>query len=129
MAKVKTLGASVVVVSDVKLEDIKKLKKYAPEALTLFGGEDGKEPMFCIDVTSGHGTLNSVGAEFGPVTSDGYATITLIRAEPVADIKAAIVDQYGTALANLNELEAQIPAALAEVERKHAAVMECIEIG
>ena len=129
MAKVKTLGASVVVVSDVKLEDIKKLKKYAPEALTLYGGEDGKEPLFCIDLSHGHGSLNSFGAEFGPVTSDGFATITLVRTEPVADIKAAIVDQYGTALANLQALEATLPGALAEVERKHAAVMECIEIG
>ncbi len=45
MAKVKTMGQAIVVVSEVKLEDIKKIQKYRPEALVLKGGEDNKEEI------------------------------------------------------------------------------------
>ena len=53
MAKVKTMGQAIVVVSEVKLEDIKKIQKYRPEALVLKGGEDNKEEIFRIGIGDG----------------------------------------------------------------------------
>ena len=130
MAKIKTLGASVVVVSSVKLEELKKLKKYDPEALVLHGGEDGKEEIFRAGMTTGKGSLGEYGAEFSPATQDGFATITLDRDDLTSELTAeAVCDQYGAALALLIELEAQIPEALAKAEAKRAAVMENIDIG
>lgn len=130
MAKIKTLGASVVVVSSVKLEDLKKLKKYDPEALILHGGEDGKDELFRIGLTNGKGSLGEYGAEFSPAVQDGYATITIDRDDLTKELTAdAVCDQYGVALAMLIELEAQIPEALAKAEARRAAVMENIDIG
>ena len=57
MAKVKTMGQAIVVVSEVKLDDIKKIEKYRPEALVLKGGEDGKEEIFRIG--TGAGKINT----------------------------------------------------------------------
>ena len=48
------MGQAIVVVSDVKLEDIKKIEKYRPDALVLKGGEDNKEEIFRI----GTGTVS-----------------------------------------------------------------------
>lgn len=130
MAKIKTLGASVVVVSSLKLEDVKKLKKYDPEALILHGGEDGKEELFRIGLTNGKGCLGEYGAEFSPATQDGYATITIDRADLTKELTAEdVCDQYGTGLALLIELETQIHEALAKAEARRAAVMENIDIG
>ena len=130
MAKVKTLGASVVVGSSVKLEALKKLKKYDPEALVLHGGEDGKAEIFRIGLTDGYGSLGEYGAEFSPVTQDGFATITMKREKLDVELTREMVcDEYGASLALLNELEALLPEALEKAEAKRAAVMENIEIG
>ena len=54
MAKIMVAGDAVVVTSDMKLEDIKLVKKYRPEALTLFEGEgEEKEPVFKIGIGDG----------------------------------------------------------------------------
>ena len=69
MAKTKIFGDSVVMTSSVKLADLKNIAKYAPKALTLMGGEDGKEPIFSICIgKSGAGSLNAFGATFAPAT-------------------------------------------------------------
>lgn len=130
MAKIKTLGASVVVVSEIPLEDLKKLKKYDPEALVLHGGDDGKQELFRIGFTSGYGSLGEYGAEFSPVTQNGLATITMKREQLDNELTAeAVCDEYGAGLALLNELEALLPEALEKAEAKRAHVMESIEIG
>ena len=60
MAKVIIAGDAVVVKSAIKYEDLKAVKKYRPEALTLKGGEDGKEPIFSVFVKdSGAGSINA----------------------------------------------------------------------
>ena len=48
MAKIVIAGDAVIVTSTMKLEDIKTIAKYRPKALTLMGGEDGKEPIFAV---------------------------------------------------------------------------------
>lgn len=62
MAKIVIAGDAIVVTSAMKLEDIKTIEKYRPNALTLMGGEDGKEPIFAIGTTEGCGNINQVGA-------------------------------------------------------------------
>lgn len=58
MAKIVIAGDAVVVTSAIKLEDLRNIKKYRPAALILKGGEDGKEPIFAVDVTNGNGDIN-----------------------------------------------------------------------
>ena len=60
MAKIVIAGDAIVVTSAMKLEDIKTIEKYRPNALTLMGSEDGKEPIFAIGTTEGCGNINQV---------------------------------------------------------------------
>ncbi len=131
MAKITIAGDAVVVTSSMKLEDIKTIGKYRPKALTLFGGEDGKEPIFAICATSnGPGKLNAVGAEFGRETHDEakLATITMSLDGVTGDIKEFVADKLGSAIMNLNALEAKLPAVLREIADQKAEVLGNITV-
>lgn len=111
MAKITIAGDAVVVTSAMKLEDIKKIKKYRPDALVLKGGEDGKEPIFKLGVCTGAGSLCKYGAEFGSETHDDEkkAVMTLICDCREGDIKEAVADTIGAYVLNLNKLEETLP--------------------
>ena len=129
MAKITIAGDAVVVTSVLKLEDIKTIQKYRPKALTLMGGEDGKEPLF--DVTTGAtGDISKYGAVFAGKTHDdnGYATITLKPEGITGDIKDWVADTFGAGLINLNKLEQQLPAIIDEITREKAEVMSNISV-
>ena len=130
MAKITVCGDAVVVTSSLTVSDIKKLKKYRPEALVLKGGEDGKEPIFAIGVTCGKGRINECGAEFASETNnaDGLATITCILVEAEGDLKEFVAEYLGSAILNLNKLEATLPGVLAELDAEKAAVLENITV-
>lgn len=132
MAKVVIAGDAVVVNSAIKYEDLKTIKKYRPKALTLKGGEDGKEPIFTISVRDGGaGGINENGATFGAASRDDkkVATFTMcVDASDDADIKALVVDQIGGYLANLNKLEATLPAVLEEIKQERETVEAAITV-
>ena len=115
MAKIVIAGDAVVVKSELKLEDIKTIEKYNAKALTLMGGDEGKEPIFALGTTTGTGSINSVGASFGKADSDGKAVITMVmQGVPTEKAKDWVADTLGAALMNLNTLEGKLP----EVDRK-----------
>ena len=132
MAKTTIVGDAVVVTSTKTLEDIKTLEKYRPKALCLYEtDEDGKkQEIFKIGSTSGEGSLGTYGASFGGVTHDDakLATITMCLPKSVTDVKEYVAEKYGPALLNLNKVEEQFEAALAEIEAQKAAVMENITV-
>ena len=129
MAKITIVGDAVVVTSTLKLEEYKTIEKYRPNALTLMGGEDGKEPVFHVSV-SGSGVINQDGASFVSATHGeyGYATITMCACTESHDIKEWAADKLGAAIINLNKLEAQLPAVLDEINREKAEVMSNISV-
>ena len=130
MAKTKIFGDSVVITSSVKLADLKNVAKYAPKALTLMGGEDNKEPIFCINVAkSGPGSLNAFGASFAPATRDheGMATITMMIPAAVTNAKEWVVEDFGGALMNVKALEEQLPAVIAKIAADKKSVEDSIE--
>lgn len=128
MAKVKTMGQAIVVVSDVKLEDIKKIEKYRPDALVLKGGEDNKEEIFRIG--TGNGNINTYGASFCEETRDDdkKAVITMTTGYKGDDIKGFIADELGVALTNLGKLEKTIPAVIEAIDKERAAIMDDITV-
>lgn len=130
MARITVIGGAVVITSAVKAEDIIKVAKYRPDALKLFGGEDGKEEVFRIGVGA-TGSLNKFGAEFNGTSLDGSgcATITLGHNFSGEDVKEKIADYFGVSILNLNKVEAQIPAALQEIEAEKANIIANIQIG
>lgn len=134
MAKVVIAGNAVVITSSMKLEDIRTIKKYYPDALVLQGGKCGQEPIFAIDVENnadGCGKINQYGASFAASTrnEEGLATITLICSEKVeGDIKEYVADKLGLAISRLNMLEETLPDILHIIEAKKAQVVGSISI-
>ena len=131
MAKITVAGQAVVVTSEMKLDDLRTIKKYRPRALTLYEGEgDEKEPVFAIGVTDGVGGFNSVGIEFGSESRDEAkkAQMTFLIPEEVKDVKAYVSDHFGASLLKLNRLEATLSGTLAEIAREKAAIEENITV-
>lgn len=129
MAKIVIAGDAVVVKSDLNLEDIKTIAKYQPKALTLMGGEDGKEPIFALGTTTGTGSINAVGASFGKADADGKAVITMVmQGVPTEKAKDWVADTLGAALMNLNTLEEKLPTVLSGISAQRATVMENISV-
>ena len=128
MAKIVIAGQAVVVTSDMALEDIKTIKKYRPNALILKGGEDGKEPIFALGI--GEGRISAVGASFCEATRDEAkkATLTVVTEYKGDDIEGFVSDSLGTAIVNLNKLEATLPAVLAEIEAEKANIRSNITV-
>ena len=123
-AAIKIVGGVAVIESALKLEDIKKLKKYRPNALSLFEGSGkDKEEVFQIGAGRGYGSISTYGASFGShTTTDGKATITIEIPEGTEDPKAYIADKVGVAILNLNKVEAQFEAANADIDQEIAAI-------
>lgn len=129
MAKITIVGKAVVITSAMKLEDIRTIKKYRPEALTLKGGEDGKEPIFAIEVGN-VGSINKVGVCFADETYDNnkYATFTRMVDYSGDDIKEHVADELGSAITNLKKLEATLPNVLEEIAAEKADIMSNITV-
>ena len=96
MAKIVIAGDAVVITSALKLEDIKTIAKYNPKALTLMGGEDGKEPIFAIGVTNGPGSINDVGASFGRESYDDEKLAVITMVTVLENLKEVLKGQERT---------------------------------
>ena len=131
-ATIAVVGEAVVITSNLLLDDIKAVAKYRPEKLRLKGGADGTEVVFVVGVASNaRGSLNSVGAEFGNIPQDdtGYATITIDR--PRVDgmgTKEAVAERIGTAIIDINKMEAILPAVIEEITAEKNAIMANISV-
>lgn len=129
MAKIKIVGDAVVVTSAVKLEDYKKVKKYRPKALVLMGGEDNKEEIFRVGISSGNGSVKPYGIEFGKETRDENklaCITTVLEGIGDEDIKKYVADAYGQAILLLNKIEEKIPSVLAEIAAEESKILACI---
>lgn len=133
MAQIKVVGNAVVFQSAMKLEDLVKIQKYKSDALSVKGGEDGKEILFSVIPVPGcMGEVNASEVVFGQKANDGLATVTAILPvipEDEAELKEVLADKLGAALTYMNELEAKLPDVLKQVNEERNAVMEAIEIG
>ena len=118
-AVIKVVGGVAVVESAAKLDTIKKVQKYRPEALSLFEGtgKDKEEIFRVCAAPKGNGSLNLYGASFGTATTtDGKATITMMIPEGTTDAKKWVMEAVGTGILNLNKVEAQFATAIDEIE-------------
>lgn len=130
MAKIVIAGDAVVITSAIKLADLAKVEKYRPDALILKGGEDGKEPIFRVGVTSGAGRINKYGAEFGAETRDDekLATLTMFIDGIAGNAREAVAEAIGTSILNLNNVEEAIPMVIAEIDAEKDAILENITV-
>ena len=129
MARIAVMGNAIVVTSGVKLDELKTIQKYRPCALTLYGGEDGKEPMFVIKCGCAS-SFNKYGATFAEETrgeNGGYATMTIVD-EISGDPAEFVAEKYGTAIRNLNALEEKLAGVLDEIVAERQNVKESITV-
>ena len=130
-AKIKIVGNVAVVESDAKLNTIKKLAKYRPDGLVLYEGTGkDKEEVYAVGAApQGNGSINRYGASFGTATTvDGKALITIAIPEGTADPKKWAVENIGTAILNLNKVEAQFAAKVEEVDTELADIESNISV-
>ena len=123
-AHVDISGASAVLVSDIDLEDWKRVEKYQPEALKIVD-EDGNTLFRVMTGTVG-GSADNKGVCFGTYTNSGKATVTTILEEKATDKVAAVAEVMGNGLLDLNEIEATIPGILEDIAAKEAQIAELI---
>lgn len=129
MAKIKTLGNTVAITSTVAFKDIELVQKYRASALQLKGGEDNKEVIFSIGV--GTPSANDFGIGFDGATRDeaGLAIVSLPLEYKGDDVKGYLADKYGTAITNLEKLEAALPGVVTAIKAEREAIKNNIEIG
>jgi len=125
-AQAVVVGSSCVVKSTLTPADIKRIKKFHPEALVM-DDEDG-EPVFAIDIDETQpGSINEIGACFGNATSsDGKATITIVI-DPAAEDPAELVyEKLGRALMYLKEMEDHIAEVLPDLDTEEREIRAMI---
>lgn len=133
MAKVTINGNALVITSVKKLEDIKAVSKYAPEALTLYGVDDNGKKCedFKVGLGTGCGDINRFGVTFSDTTTNaqGLATVTIgICVVDGGDVKEYVADKFGASLRKLAQVEEQIAPALAVAKADKDAIMNDITV-
>ena len=130
MAKITIAGDAVVVTSAMKLEDLKTIAKYRPQALQLMGGENNKEVVFAVGTARGSGSISKYGASFSGETHNDkkLATITLNFDKPEGDVKDWVTDNIGTAIISLNTLEDKLPGVLEAIAKEKEIIVSNITI-
>lgn len=131
VAQIKIVGNTVHVISSQKLEDVKLLAKYRPNALKLFEGSGAeKREVFSI-FTGGKdgGAVCPNGVIFSKATTaDGKALITLTAPADCDDVKAWAQEEIGVAILLLKKTEAQFADAIDEVKAERDAVAASITV-
>lgn len=134
MAKITIVGEAVVVTSEIKMEDLKKVAKYRPEALIVYRDDEKKEPIFRVGVARGAsaGCISKLGAEFGSVAHDGSGkatiTLTLANVNDDSDIKEIVAEQVGVGILHLNKVEEMLPGVIAEIDAEHDNIISNISV-
>lgn len=116
-ATITITGAAAVLTSAVKLDDWKRVAEFMPEELQLVD-EDTEEILFKVAVGEGPGSMNEYGVVFGSVVgTDGKATVTVLLDPETEDKKELVRKTVGSALLDLNKIEAEVPGMLEEIAK------------
>ena len=120
-AHIDLTGAAAVLVSDVALEDWKRVEKFEPDAMKIFD-EEG-DVVFKVATCCCTGSINKNGVCFGSYTNEGgKATVTILLDDKIEDRKEAVKEIAGSALLDLNEIEKSIPEILESIGNKEAEI-------
>lgn len=123
------IGNVVHIISDLKLDDVKMIRKYRPRALTMFETVEGKQiPVFSIGVAKNDcGTVNKSGITFSSTaTVEGNAMVSLVNEDnmSVDEIK----DIIGVPMLQLKKLEETLDAIKDEIAAEKAQIDNLISI-
>lgn len=120
--KTRILARQAVITAEMKYEDMEKIKKYAPDTMTMCD-EDGNE-TFRVSVDQ-HDSVSPIGITF---TDDGgQAMARIMIPSDVEDKKAYIAENFGVTITKAGEIIENMKAALEDVNQTIAAVVNSIE--
>lgn len=128
--KINVIGTVAVIESAITVDQLKTIKRYRPELLTLYDAD--KKPQYVVDIAEcGPGSLSRFGASYSMTASaNGKATITMQFDDPTnsEEIANALKTEYAGALLKLSKVEEQYANALAEIAADEAAVTGFITV-
>lgn len=127
--KVYAMGTAVSISTTVSMDELARLTKKLPEALSLYEGE-GKEKHEVFRVMTGSQTqLENWGACFNGTTTNGMAMMTLDVSGKPDDVSAKefIAEKYGAALLRLRQVEEQFIPALELLDAQRSQIEGLIE--
>jgi hypothetical protein len=129
MSKVVIAGDAAVIVSSQKLEDLKKVEKARPDALTL--KDDEGNQLFVI-ATGNKGEVGNYGVVFNAELNDGsgLACITESIAGKPAEMDATdyVVERYGAVISKIDKVEAGIPDTVKAIADEIASLKERVTV-
>lgn len=128
-AKVMIAGSVVTIESAFTPDEINTVKKFRPAALSLFGEENGrKTPTFTVGIANaGNGSVGSAGVSYGVRTSAaGKAMVVMEIPAGIEKVKEWAADMIGVSILKLREVEAALPAVIAEIKGEQKKVADAI---
>lgn len=126
--KIIIAGTTVTMQSAHTLAELEKVGRYKPQALRL---EDESGTPYFVILPGAFGSISNDGIVYGDTAPDGSekAVVSIpLPGVPGKTAKEAVALTYGPAVANANKVEAQIDAALTEVNVMLAGVESSIVI-
>ena len=113
---IRIIEDACVITSQLKLEDIKKVQKIRPKALSLYSTdcEGNIEEIFKV-AAGNSSSISSYGIVFNKANKNGYATITTLFPEHVKDKKEWILNNYAKLFVMLKEVEKNVKHELTEI--------------
>lgn len=146
---VRVLGNVMQVSSKYTAEELMKVERYAPKALTLYNEVGAAEFGMCVDINgvatqcdtfddgeiraefcmcAPSGEITDKAIIFDSISNDGKASVMVAIPDATDDIKLYIADTFGKILSNIEAVEAQIEAALDFADVTERGVIESIEV-
>lgn len=130
--KIRILGTTMMVSTEVTLDQLKELEVRKPEALKLVEETDGKKRELFRVNTGTDAFFGRLGATFTGITNNepkvAMLTIDIAGKPENIGVKEYVADKYGAAILNLQKVEAQFKPALDTVAAERASLAGMIEI-
>jgi hypothetical protein len=126
--KIRIIEDACILTSQLKLEDIKRIEKVCPKALSLYTtNEDGDlEELFKV-ATGKTAIVSNYGIVFTKANKQGYAMITTLFPANTKDKKQWVLDNYAKVLFMLKDVERNVTEELERINDAYTKLENEIE--
>ena len=121
------------VTSAYDMATLNKVKKFRPEALNLYEGDEKKKTCTCSIGVGSQDDIGKYGICFAKDSVTGEKVAALSRPVP-ADLKSAqeihewVNEEYGLVIVKCKKIEEQVATALTEIDADVASMNEAITV-
>lgn len=134
--KIKLVQDSIIFISGLKKTQLDEAARFCPASLTLKVKDEvtKKETPVCAVCYAEEGSVSNNGVVFDSTTEEGYMCKTLVASQGYDEhvsseekIKA-VTEEFAGLILKMNDLEAQIIAALKDNSEKITAARDSVEV-